>query len=123
MVDIDLSEVDRLAKTIGAFPEQADKVAAVAGETIGALVESRAKAQAPKGRPWLSVGGIVTRSWAAKGASHTDVLTIEDEDGVNVGFEQEYGNSTMPPQPFLTQQLAWAGPAYLQVIEAGLASL
>lgn len=123
MADIDLSEVAHLAQIIAAAPEQADKVAAVAGETIGALVESRAKAQAPKGRPWLSVDGIVSRSWAAKGASHTDVLTIEDDRGVNVGFLREYGTSTEPPQPFLTQQLVWAGPAYLQAIEAGLASL
>ena len=123
MAEFDLSEVEHLADILAAAPVQADKVCAAAGVAIGAKVKAAAKAAAPKGRPWLSTSGIEDQSWVEKNASHTDVFTVEDEEGDNVGFQQEYGNSFMPPQPFLTPQMAWAGPAFHQMIVAGVEPL
>ena len=123
MVDIDFSEVDHLAKIIEAAPEQASKIAGVAGSVIGAKVKSAASAAAPIDRPWLSTSGIKVRSWKFKQSSHTDIYTIEDDRGINVGFLQEYGTSEEPPQPFLTPQMEWAAGAYEEAIVAGLEPL
>lgn len=123
MADIDLSEVAHLAQIIAAAPEQASKVAIAAGAGVGAKVKAAAQAEAPIDRPWLSTSGIKARTWKFKQSSHTDIYTIEDDRGINVGFLQEYGTSTEPPQPYLTHQLDWAGPAYEEAIVAGLEPL
>lgn len=123
MVEFDLSEVQHLADILAGAGAQADRVAEAAGLAVGEKVLIAAKGAAPKGRPWLAESGIVIRPWVEKNASHTDVVTIDDEREVNVGFEQEYGNSMMAPQPFLTPQMAWAAPMFHRAIVVGVEPL
>lgn len=120
MVDIDLSEVRNLAAILEGAPEQAAKVAHEAGIAVGTVMQAGAKAAAPRDRPWLATKGVRRRTWKSKEGSHTDVFTIPDDEGVNVGFFVEYGNSVTPPDPFLSSQMATGGPAYEAAIIAGL---
>lgn len=120
MVDIDLSEVVDLARILEEAPEQAAKVAHEAGIAVGAVIQSAAKAAAPKDTGWLRSQGIRRRTWKSKGGSHTDVFTVPDEDGQNVGFHVEHGNSHTPPNPFLSSQMVTGAPAFEAAIVAGL---
>lgn len=123
MIDFDVSELHGLAAVLDAAPEQASKAAHQAGIAVATAVQKAAKAAAPRDRPWLATDGIRRRSWRTKGSSHSDVFTVEDERGVNVGFEVEFGNSVTPPNPFLGNQMVWAGPAFEEAVIAGIEPL
>ena len=120
MVDIDLSEVGDLARILEEAPGQAAKVAHEAGIAVGSAMQSAAKAAAPRDRPWLASRGIRRRSWRTKEGSHTDVFTVPDDRGINVGFFVEYGTAAVPPVPFLSSQMIAGAPAFEAAIIAGL---
>jgi len=120
VVDIDLSEVADLARILEEAPEQAAKVAHEAGITVGTAMQAGAKAAANEDTGWLRSKGIRRRTWKSKEGSHTDVFTIPNDEGVNVGFHHEYGNSTTPPTGFLSSQMVAGAPAYEAAIVAGL---
>ena len=112
MADLDVSELVGLADLLDTAPEQAIRAAHGAGIAVGAKIHQAAKAAAPENTGWLRSKGIRRRSWRTKDACHTDVFTVPDEQGHNVGFFVEYGTSKMPPRPFLSSQMVAGGPAY-----------
>lgn len=112
MAELDVSELKGLADLLDSAPEQAIRAAHGAGIREGAKIHQGAKAAAGEKTGWLKSKGIRRRSWRTKDACHTDIFTVENEDGVNVGFHHEYGNSTTPPTGFLSSQMATGGPAY-----------
>lgn len=107
-ITLDVSELDKLAKDLSKLDEPKRKEATAAAQRVGAQVASRAKAAAPRDRPWLATRGIHRKTWKPRDGVHVDVFTGMDERGVNVGFYVEYGTSDTPPQPFLTPQTGWA---------------
>lgn len=107
-IRLDTSELDRLAKDLASLEEPKRKEAVAVTQQIGAQVASRARAAAPRDRPWLATSGIHRKTWRPRDGVHVDVFTGEDERGVNVGFYAEYGTSDTAPQPFLTPQIGWA---------------
>lgn len=115
-ITFDLSDVDSVVAALEAAPEQATKAAGDAGMRVGHRVKSRAQAEAPRDRPWLATRGIRVRTWRSRDSSHTDVFTVEDDEGRNVGFFVEHGTSTMPPRPFLTSQMAWAADEFRDAV-------
>lgn len=109
-LDIDFSEVQKVADRIGLEPAQAVKHLRAAAVTVGRQATARAKQAAPKDRPWLATSGIRQKTWSDRNGAHTDIFTVPDPEGRPVGFFVEYGTSDTPPQPFLTPQVAWAEP-------------
>lgn len=122
-VEFDVGEVEGISRLILASPKQASKAAATAGKVIGAEVKKRAQQDAPTDRPWLSKHGVRVRTWRFADSSHTDVYTTTDDEGRPVGFFVEYGTNDIPPNPFLSKQMAWAADAYHEAVVAGIEPL
>lgn len=110
---LDTSELDDLAAAIRVAPERALKQVRAAGIVVGERVKNAAQEAAPADRPWLKQHGIRQRTWTDRNGSHTDISTVRDGRGRNVGFFVEYGTAGSPPNPFLTSQMLWAGQAFL----------
>jgi hypothetical protein len=108
---IDLSEIEDVAKALGTSPERVRKAARGACSDVGADVLAAAQTAAPRDRPWLATQGIKRRTWSDNGGAHTDIYTVPDPEGRPVGVFVEFGTSNAPPQPFLSPQITWAGPA------------
>ena len=118
-IEVDLTEVADLADVLAKAPDQAFKVSKKAIQAGGRQIKSRARAAAPRDSGVLAES-IYTRSWSFKGDSHTDVFTVPDERGFNVGFYVEFGTSKMAPRPFLGPQLEPVAAVVRAAIEAGL---
>lgn len=108
-ISVDTSDLDRLAKDLAKVGEQKRKEAIAATQRVGAQVTQRARAAAPRDRPWLATSGIHRKTWKPANGVHVDVFTGTDERGVNVGFLVDSGTSEIPPNPFLSSQAGWAG--------------
>lgn len=118
-VDIDTSELTSLARDLmDAAPKQA--AAAVHRVTLKEAVgvQSRAKAAAPRDRPWLSTQGIRRKSGKDGAGSWSIVYTTPDPEGRRSAFYVEYGTSRMPPQPFMTPAVAPSHESYPAAIQA-----
>lgn len=119
-VVVDMSELDGLAELIAAEPFKAAAVGHAAVKAIGAQVDTRAEAAAPRERPQLATKLIVHKTWKDSKGSHTDVFTVPDDEGRPVGMFREYGTSVLPPQAFLTIQAPWAEAALETFISSKL---
>lgn len=98
----DFSELQALADTLGGdAPEQATAAVRKVAIAEGTAVQARAKAAAPRDRPWLASSGIRRRSGSSGDAAWSYVFTAADPEGRPSGFFVEYGTSVMPPQPFM----------------------
>lgn len=107
------SELDELAADLEKEPAEVRRAARDASIKVGREVKRRASADAPRDRPWLATQGIRQKTWADGNGSHTDIFTVPDSRGRPVGFFVEYGTSKQAPQPFLTPQMNWAGPEFV----------
>jgi hypothetical protein len=108
-ISIDTRELERLAQDLLKAEEPVRKEAIAATQRVGAQVAQRARAGAPRDRPWLATQGIHRKTWRPSDGVHVDVFTGMDERGVNVGFLVDAGTSEISPNPFLSSQAAWAG--------------
>ena len=129
MAELDVSELVGLAELLDTAPEQAIRAAHVAGIAGVKKIQADAVADAPEDTGLLKARGLRRRSWRTKDSCHSDVFTVPiahptkgggEAEPQNVGFHVEYGNSTTPPNPFLSSQMAAAGPAYEAAVLAGL---
>ena len=112
-ISFDSEDLDALRDALKAEAKAVQDAAYQAGIEVSAEVARRARAAAPKDRPFLSTAsGIRTKAWRDRRGSHSDVYTAQDSEGRNVGFFVEYGTSDTPPNPFLTSQMEWAGDAF-----------
>lgn len=111
--DIDTSELSALARHLVAeAPRQAVRAAHAVTVAESMQVQSRAKAAAPRDRPWLSTQGIRRKSGMDGQGSWSIVYTTSDPRGRAVAFYVEYGTSRMPPQPFMTPAIEPSHASY-----------
>jgi HK97 gp10 family phage protein len=93
-------------------PDQAVRAAHAVTVAESTQVQNRAKAAAPRDRPWLSTQGIRRKSGSDGKGSWSIVYTVPDPRGRAVAFYVEYGTSRMPPQPFMTPAIEPAHATY-----------
>jgi hypothetical protein len=105
-IEVDLSEVAAVVELLKNAPEQAAAAAHGAGADVGEKIKRGAMASAPADRPWLGRAGYRKKSWRDRRGSHTDVFSVADDRGRNVGFYVEHGTTDTPPVPVLGNQLA-----------------
>lgn len=118
-MNIDLSELSALAVEFNtASPRRAADIAHAVTIAESAAVQSRARANAPRDRPWLATAGIRRRSGRDSGSSWAYVFTVADPEGRPSGFFVEYGTSKMPPQPFMQPAIDPSEIAYPAAIAA-----
>jgi HK97 gp10 family phage protein len=110
-VDVDMSELADLGKTLGESAAQAMTAVHSATLAEGKQVHARAKAGAPRDRPWL-VTGIRRKTRREANGSSVNVYTIPDPRGRTVAFYVEYGTATTAPQPFMQPAVAPALETY-----------
>ena len=121
MIEMDMSEVAKLAPIFAAAPAQAIRASALAGSAVAREIKARAQAAAPRGETgWLATDGIRMSSGRDTVSTHAEVFTVTNEHGRNEGFYVEYGTSHMAPQPFLVPQMAWAAPAFFATVTAAV---
>lgn len=112
--DLDVSELLDLAKELAKASDRKKAEATRVVQRAGAGVQQRARAAAPRDRPWLSTAGIRRKTWKPTDGVHVDVFTAPDPSAKgddskrNVGFYVEHGTSDMPPRPFLGPQVPTA---------------
>lgn len=107
-ITIDLSDVEGIAELLRDAPKDALDAAHEAAKLVGRQVLTKAKAAAPRDRPWLATSGIRLKTWRDANGSHADIFTVPDDRNRPVGFFVEYGTTDTPPQPFLGPQMTWA---------------
>jgi len=115
-IDLDIRELRRLADDLGKAPKQAATDAYKVTVAESSTVHSRARAMAPRRRPWLSPQGIRRKSGRDAKGPWSIVYTAPDPRGRPVGFFQEYGTSKHPPQPFMTPAIEPAHQSYPDAI-------
>ena len=100
---IDTSELTRFAAELAAAPVKLAAGLEPVVEHSAERFAARARADAPKDRPWLSTPeGIQVLAGDDPGSKV--VATGLDPRGNPVGMLQEFGTSVMAPQPFFFQQ-------------------
>lgn len=120
-VEVDMSELSDLARILmNEAPKQAVSAARRVTQAEGRGVKSRAQANAPKGRPWLSSQGIRMKSFNNPDSVATNVFTVPDPEGRDVGFYQEYGTSRNPPVGFMQAAIAPAEQSYPPAVLAAI---
>jgi len=120
-VDIDLSELTDLAQTLTRdVPQRAVAAGRRVTQAEARLVKARAQAAAPRGRPWLATSGIRMKSFTNKGNIATNVFTVPDPEGRDVGFYEEYGTSRNPPHAFMAAAIAPAEASYPAAVLAAV---
>lgn len=120
-VTIDTSELSDLAQTlIKEAPQQAARAAHTVTVAQSGQVQTRARAAAPRDRPWLASQGIKRKAGKDAGGSWAIIYTIPDPRGRAVGFYVEYGTSRMAPQPFMTPAVAPAQASYPAALAAAI---
>jgi HK97 gp10 family phage protein len=119
-VSIDMSELDDLADVLQKAPAQAESAVHAVTLAEGKAVHTRAKAGAPRDRPWLASRGIRRKSRKEGGGSTSNVFTVPDPRGRPVGFFVEYGTSRMPPQAFMEPAIAPSQASYPAAVLAAI---
>lgn len=108
---VDTSELMAFAADLQASPA---KVAAASSRIVDSTAEdlaAAARAEAPKGRPWLSTSeGITVENGAEPG--ERVVSTGLDPLGQPVGLFQEFGTSRQAPRPFLLPHVEKFAPRF-----------
>lgn len=125
--DIDAREIIQAAEDLkNKAPKQMLK--AVKTVTIGETktIQSKAKADAPRDRPWLATQGIRRRTKTYADAVVGTVFTIVDPRRRPVAFFVFYGTASTPPVDFMTPAFMAAegtyGPKILAALEPFTAS-
>lgn len=118
--EVDMTEVAQLAKDLFDAPAKAVPVIRKVTQAEARKVKSRAQAAAPRDRPWLAQQGIKQKSFTNEDNIATNVFTVPDPEGRDVGFYVEYGTSKMPPQPFMEPALAPAETSYPDAVLAAV---
>lgn len=112
-VKFDVSQIDALAKDLAT---KAPKQVVRAGRSVTVneikAVQDRAKANAPRDRPWLATQGIRRKTYVNKGNILGRAYTVPDPEGRPVGWFVEYGTSKMAPQPFMLPALTPSEQSY-----------
>lgn len=104
-VDVDVDELRQLAKSQRSVMAELTPQLERTLTTKARAVAARARAEAPKDRPWLgTTDGIVVRK---NMALRRTIISPRDPEGQSVGYRVEYGTSEQPPRPFL-------GPALVE---------
>lgn len=120
-VDIDMSELSELAQTlIRDTPKQAIVAGRGATQKEARGVKSRARAGAPKDTGWLSSQGIRMKSFTNPDNVATNVFTVPNPEGRDVGFYQEYGTSRNPPVGFMQAAISGAESTYPAAVLAAI---
>jgi hypothetical protein len=120
-VKIDTSELEALTKRIAADHLKVFATTRQATKEAGDELAERARAAAPRDRPWLATEGIKTQLRSRGTISvRVDVFAINDPERGPIGLWQEYGTVHIPPQPFLGPQVPWAEVAYPVAVNATL---
>lgn len=120
--DIDMREILKLADDLeNIAPRQMQNAVRKVTRNELAQVKKRARAAAPKDRPWLSRGGL-RRSMRTYGdAIVGTVYSPPDPEGRPVAVFVVYGTSKMPPNDFIGPAISPSestyGPAILAAIE------
>lgn len=112
-VEIDMSELSELAQTLMRdTPKQAIVAGRTATQKEGRAVKSRARAGAPRDTGWLAGEGIRMKSFTNPDNVATNVFTVPNPKGRDVGFYQEYGTSRNPPVGFMQAAISGAESTY-----------
>lgn len=111
--DADFSELADLGKILS---EDATGQAAAATRQVtiaeARQVKSRARAAAPRDRPWLA-NAIRQKTWSSGINTRTHIYAEAlDPEGRASPFYVEYGTSRTPPQPFMGPALQPALTSY-----------
>lgn len=102
-VEFDLRELYVLADDLqNVAPKQMRKAVTAVTVAETKAVQARAKAAAPRDRPWLSTRGIRRKLYKNADNISGTVYTVPDPRGRPVGLFVEFGTSKMEPQPFLS---------------------
>lgn len=121
MIEIDVSEIEQLetdlrTKAVAQMRSAARKVTATELKAL----QDRAKANAPRDRPWLATQGIRRKTRSDSQSVSGDVFTVSDPEGRPVGFFVEFGTSKVPPQPFMLPAVAPAQQSYPDAISRAI---
>lgn len=120
-VDIDVTEILKLANDLeNVAPRQMLKAARKVTVAEIKKVQDKAKAEAPRDRPWLATQGIKRRTSSYSDAIVGTVFTVPDPRGRAVGFFVLYGTSSTPPQDFLTPAFIESERVYPDAVLAAI---
>lgn len=110
MIDIDVSEILDLADDLeNIAPKQMKNAVRSVISPETAQVRDRARAGAPKDRPWLGTAKAIRKSMRTyPDAIVGSVYSGPDPRGRPVAVFVVYGTSRMPPQDFITPAMAAA---------------
>lgn len=122
--DIDMREVMKLADDLETIaPKQMLNAVRKTTRAELAQVKSRARAGAPKDRPWLSRGGLRRSMRTYSDAVVGTVYSPPDPEGRPVAVFVVYGTSKMPPQDFITPAITPAEASYPTAVLAAIEPL
>lgn len=99
-------------------PEQAARAVRAATIAEARQVKARAKAHAPRDRPWLATQGIRQKTFRDGANTTSSIYVTRDPEGRNVALYVEFGTSASPPQPFLGPAIAPSEKAYPAAVMA-----
>jgi hypothetical protein len=120
-IEIDMSELTALGRQlVQDAPRQARAAARSATQREGRAVKSRARAGAPRETGWLASQGIRMKSFNNPDNVATNIFTVPNPKGRDVGFYQEYGTSRNPPVGFMQAAIAPAEQSYPPAVLAAI---
>lgn len=123
--DIDMTEILNLADDLeNVAPKQMKNAVRKVTRTETSQMLSRARAGAPKDRPWLSTAKGIRKSMRTyPDAIVGSVYSPPDPEGRPVAVFVVYGTSKMPPQDFLTPAISPAESTYPAAVLAAIEPL